>query len=228
MGETTVQEIQQIPKGIEGIGSRLLSLIRQMGLSQSQFANEVGVSTGYISDIVNGNKTPGLEFLISVSEKFAIDIGWLISGAGAASGTPIDTERFRFTKVKVAVAKSIVVDENPTARALLPLIRAGNTKEMRTPRFKAFLDQISLENPDLDLTIDLYNRELEHRHTRQPFDVFEVALQHYELRKPMDTASAFEKKKTGPVVQHNKVIGGSLRVAGVKYIENQYVGRRRK
>jgi transcriptional regulator with XRE-family HTH domain len=51
---------------LDSLCSRLAQVIQQSGLNQSEFSRELGVSPGFVSDVVRGQKKPGAEFLHSL------------------------------------------------------------------------------------------------------------------------------------------------------------------
>lgn len=63
---------------------RLLKLMQTEGLNAKQFAAEVGIQQGTISNIVNGRNKPSLEVMQKVLHRFrTIQSDWLILGAGS-------------------------------------------------------------------------------------------------------------------------------------------------
>ena len=64
-------------------GERFLHLRNYLGLSQQQFAQKIGYTTGYISKIEQGLRTPEQKFLEAVYKVFSIDPDWLMSGSGS-------------------------------------------------------------------------------------------------------------------------------------------------
>jgi len=60
------------------LANRLLRLRSTSGLSQSEFADALGVSRGSISYYENGERTPDVEFLVKVREHFQVDYKYLL------------------------------------------------------------------------------------------------------------------------------------------------------
>lgn len=52
--------------GLDGFDARLTQAITHTGLNQSEFARQLGVSAGFVSDCVRGQKKPGAPFLYAV------------------------------------------------------------------------------------------------------------------------------------------------------------------
>ena len=62
---------------------RLLKLIADNNMSAKQFAAEVGIQAGTISNIVNGRNNPSLDVMQRVLNRFrTLSSDWLILGVG--------------------------------------------------------------------------------------------------------------------------------------------------
>ena len=109
-----------IPDGLDGLGARLSLAILHLAISQSEFARRLGSSPGFVSDIVRGVKKPGAEFLAGIKQTFGISTDWLLIGDGTMfGGAGINLDLLRAIRLQVAVARAAVVEDNPTAKALL-------------------------------------------------------------------------------------------------------------
>ena len=65
------------------MNQRLQQLINAEGLTQSQFAERIGVAKASVSHILAGRNKPGFDFIESVSRQFPnLSLEWLISGKG--------------------------------------------------------------------------------------------------------------------------------------------------
>jgi len=62
------------------LGNRLNHIRKDKGLSQQAFAAMLNTSSGYISEIEQGKKMPGSEFLISLWRVFGVDLNWFVTG----------------------------------------------------------------------------------------------------------------------------------------------------
>lgn len=73
------------------IGERLKALRKEKGLSQKELAKALDTSQGYISDIEQGIKKPGADFLVSLKRFFEIDLNWFLmdEGKGVVERAPI-------------------------------------------------------------------------------------------------------------------------------------------
>lgn len=62
------------------LGNRLNQIRKDKGLSQQAFAAMLDTSSSYISEIEQGKKLPGSEFLLSLWRVFGIDLNWFLTG----------------------------------------------------------------------------------------------------------------------------------------------------
>ena len=84
---TINQDISGVtPPGLDGFATRVGQAIAHTGLNQSEFARQLGVSAGFVSDVVRGQKKPGAEFLHAIRTTFGISVDWLLTGEGTVTG----------------------------------------------------------------------------------------------------------------------------------------------
>jgi transcriptional regulator with XRE-family HTH domain len=75
-----------------GIGKRIKELIHDLRLSQNEFAQKLNKFPQYISDIVNGKKNPGVDFLNQIIDAFPqVNPEWLLSDKGPKFRTLTNT-----------------------------------------------------------------------------------------------------------------------------------------
>lgn len=207
--------------GLEGFALRVSQAITHAGLNQSEFARQLGVSAGFVSDVVRGQKKPGAEFLHAVRATFGISVDWLLTGEGTISGgSGIDLDLLRTIRLQIAVARSAVIDANPTARALLLLIRDGRLQEAAAePDIGAFLEQIAPPDADAELALELYNGQLwTHDPGAQRRNLLSAAIAHFEARKPIDKMAALARS-SGSTTTLQLNTGSFNRIAGRDYHE---------
>ena len=206
-------------QGLDGLAARLAQSIAHSGLNQTDFAKQLGVSPGFVSDVVRGNKKPGAEFLHAVRTSFGISVDWLLTGEGTISGSgTLDLGLLRTIRLQIAVARSAVVDANTTAKVLLLLIRDGRLEEAANePAIGRFLEEIAAPDADSELALELYNGQL---WTQDPVaqqrNLLAAAIAHFEARKPIDKLAALSRA-SGTAIQIN--ISPSQRNAGRDYHE---------
>ena len=190
---------------LEGLGGRLSQALLHLAISQSEFARRLGASPAFISDIVRGNKKPGAEFLFNIKRIFGISIDWLLLGDGAMfGGAKVDLDLVRSIRLYVAVARAAVVEDNPTAKALLLLIRDDRLREAATDRVLGeFLDQLCASGDDFDLVIELYSGHLwASDPVAQRQNLLAAAVAHFDARKPIDKMATLAKA-SGASIQIN-------------------------
>jgi len=62
---------------------RILQLLTAENISQSEFAQKIGVSGSNVTHIINGRNNPSYEFILRVASHFpAVNLDWLLLGKG--------------------------------------------------------------------------------------------------------------------------------------------------
>lgn len=175
---------------LETLPVRLGQVLAFAGINQAEFARRVGASSGFVSDVLRGVKRPGLEMLRGLQHAFGVSIDWLLSGEGTMTGGGgIQHDLFRSIRLKIAVARAAVIDQDVTAQALLVLIRDGQLVAVaREPAFQVLLDRVAPEEDgDVDLAVQLYNG---HQWATDPIsqhrNLLAAVIAHFEARKPVD------------------------------------------
>lgn len=190
---------------VDGFAARLTLVIAHTRLNQSEFARRLGASAGFVSDAARGVKKPGAEFLHDVRTVFGISIDWLLTGEGTMHGrSGIDLELLRAIRLQIAVARTAVIDADPTATALLLLIREGRLQEAAADTaLGAFLDRIAPEDSDFNLATELYNGHLwTDDSVSQRRNLLAAAIAHFEARKPINKLASLARA-SGVNVQIN-------------------------
>lgn len=175
---------------------RFSKAITHCNLNQTAFARQLGVSPGFVSDVVRGKKRPGAEFLFSVRKTFGISIDWLLSGEGTLTGTSgIDLDLLRAIRLQIAVARSAILDGNLSAKKLLLLIRDDRMQAAAAdPDIAQFLEAIAPPDADDDLALELYNGHAwAHDTNAQHRNLLAAAIAHFETRSPLDKLDALSR-----------------------------------
>lgn len=69
---------------------RLQELLKEVGMSASQFADRIGVQRSGISHILNGRNKPSLDLIQKILKTFpGVSAEWLVMGRGDPPGTGI-------------------------------------------------------------------------------------------------------------------------------------------
>lgn len=115
---------------------RLEKLISVLGINAKQFAQEVGIQAGTISNIMGGRNKPSLEVLQKVLNCYrTISSDWLILGIGSMYRPTNETPNltlFDDTKEEPAMSPS-PISEQPTKT--VPTMPTMSTQPANTPEF---------------------------------------------------------------------------------------------
>lgn len=63
-------------------GERVRSLRKQLGLSQVEFANRIGMTQGYVTNIERGTRDVNDRLIKLISETYSVSEEWLLTGEG--------------------------------------------------------------------------------------------------------------------------------------------------
>lgn len=63
-------------------GKRLRKARQKIGLSQKDFAEKLGFTGGFVSELEYGKAKPGYDFLMGLINSFSINPAWLLVGVG--------------------------------------------------------------------------------------------------------------------------------------------------
>lgn len=78
------------PMDKQAIGERLKIAILSQDITQKEFAERIGFSDKYISDIVRGRTKPSLALLSQIRSVFDVSTEWLITGVGDSPKTTLE------------------------------------------------------------------------------------------------------------------------------------------
>lgn len=71
---------------------RIINLMKQLGMSQKNFAAEICISEGALSSIYSGRTKPTLNTITNIHERFPeVNLSWLVDGKGdmfVSAGSP--------------------------------------------------------------------------------------------------------------------------------------------
>lgn len=206
-------------QALAALPARLAQVVALSGLSQTDFARKVEMTPGFVSDLLRAVKRPGIDFLVRVKRAFGVSLDWLAAGDGTmVGGGGINAELFRAIRLQVALARASVLSGDPTARALILLVREGQLATAKEdPVFKSYLSGLALSEADVDLAVALYNG---HQWTSDPIsqrrNIIAAAVAHFETQKPMDPVAAVTGYAAQPSVVQ-VVSGFGHRFAGRDY-----------
>ena len=178
---------------LSGLPARLTQVLGHKGISQTELARLIGMSSGFVSQVMRGQKRPGAEFFVAVRKHLDVSIDWLMTGDGSMTGeVGIRHALLQAIRIQIAVARAAVSDDDPSAKALLILIREGQLAAATANKhFQELLERITPTNPDLDFAVELYNGHLWATDPiAQRRNLLAAAVAHFESRKPIDKMDA--------------------------------------
>lgn len=62
------------------IGQRIKQLRKENGLTQQQFADQIGISMNFLSKIEPGMKIPSIDVFVEIAVQFGVSLDWVIMG----------------------------------------------------------------------------------------------------------------------------------------------------
>lgn len=210
--------------------TRLLSVVAFSGMNQGSFAKMIDVSPGFLSDVLRGLKKPGTDFFIKLKNNIDVSLDWLISGQGVMTGhKAIDHRLMSAIELQVAVVKAAIIDNNNEAKDLLSSLRRDNfqTSDLEG-NYDALLNALVPSNSDLQLFVDLYNRNILLNDSKtQKQNTLSAALIHYEASKPNSKLS----KLSGEINSPTKNINTSMQInkgksKRIDATQNNYFGNK--
>ncbi len=64
------------------MNARIAELIKALGIRKKEFAENIGISTGNLSDWLRGKTEPSARAFTRIYEKYNVNLNWLIAGQG--------------------------------------------------------------------------------------------------------------------------------------------------
>jgi transcriptional regulator with XRE-family HTH domain len=64
------------------LGQAILVRCRTRGITQTRIALKSGTSKGYVSEIIQGKKSPSLPKLVAISRALKVRLSWLLDDVG--------------------------------------------------------------------------------------------------------------------------------------------------
>lgn len=108
------------------MNSRLKQFLAAENISQSQFADTLGVARASISHILSGRNKPGYDFFASVARHYpTLNLSWLISGKGRMYGNAQPSAESIVEIPSAATADTDLF--SPQESDLRPAVRPENT-----------------------------------------------------------------------------------------------------
>jgi transcriptional regulator with XRE-family HTH domain len=204
-----------------GLPRRLERLMQIQDLNQSQFAKRIGISSGFMSDVMRGTKQPGMPFFLAAKREFNVSLDWLLSGKGTPSGdTLIRMDLIRSVRLFIALARTAFQGNNPQAKALLKLLQDEQLHALGN--HQAVLDLLENtpeDHRDFSLALELYNGHiLTSDPTEQRRNLLAGAVAHFERNFPASAVQSMGLRPSEPTVQQSNT-GANQRIAGRDFNE---------
>ena len=65
------------------VGDQIRQLRKELGITQKEFGERIGISANYVSDLEYGKTKPSLLVLLAIEYRFGVSIDWLETGKGS-------------------------------------------------------------------------------------------------------------------------------------------------
>lgn len=192
----------------KGYAARIAHVIYLSGLNQSEFAKQLGISAAIVSDAARGLKKPGAEILFRIKTVFGVSTDWLLTGEGSFSGNhAIDPELLHDIRAQIEIVKTAIIDGNAIAQKIMPLLQSGLMEQaVSDPEMSAFLENLSLNDSNLTLAIELYNDFIQSENsTERRKNLLNATINKLQVRSPIDVLTRLIQKPTTNV--HINIIG---------------------
>ena len=95
------------------LGDRISYLVSETGLTKTAFAERIGLSQQFVSNICNGNKIPSDRTIADICRVFRVSEQWLRTGEG-----PMYVEQSRAEKI-AAFLSDVMADTPESIRAVV-------------------------------------------------------------------------------------------------------------
>lgn len=111
---------------------RLQQFLSAENISQSQFADSIGVTRASVSHILSGRNNPGYDFLSSMAKRYpTLNTDWLLTGRGKMYRTPDAAEAVAIPSAAQSHANDedllfgdITAEDSPTSTEVIEPIKA--------------------------------------------------------------------------------------------------------
>lgn len=205
---TNQADLVDVEFDAKGYAARIAHVIYLSGLNQSEFAKQLGISAAIVSDAVRGLKKPGAEILFRIKTVFGVSTDWLLTGEGSFSGNhAIDPELFHDIRTQVEIVKAAIIDGNAIAQKIMLLLQSGLMEQaVSDSEMAAFLENLSLNDSNLTLSIELYNDFIQTENsTERRKNLLNAAVSKLQIRKPIDALTRLIQSPATNV--HINIIG---------------------
>lgn len=183
---------------------RIFYARKAKGLTQKDFANDIGISQSSLSEIENGKFPPSLPIILAIAYRYSISEHWLLTGKGEMLSTDDliareDQDIFE----KCCGGKRFISEDDE--RVFDKLLAAKKILESQTVYSRALSENIEAFRNAIEQNERIYRLErkvkIEQKFNQDLFDSLLIAFEHYDnerdRRKAMEEAlkKISEKRK---------------------------------
>ncbi len=207
-----------------GFCERFNQLINELGISQNEFARQIGSTSAFISNLSRGKSQPGQAFLHKIATTFGVSLDWLVLGKGTLRGEQfLDPEWHRTVMLRVALAQ-LVAEGNSEALTLAKELLGEQTPvQSISHERQALFDELATQTKHGSLITMLYNRYLPITDANQRGkDVLQYAIRQLQSSKSDPLAAMLDQNTQNAFTTNIKTQiqhGDNSRMAGRNYNE---------
>ena len=117
---------------METIGSRIKSRRIELGLKQTKIKEYVGISSGNLSEIENGKRSPSMQNLYKLSEVLNCSIDWIVKGDSLVSEISLPSEFGESEKLLLTQYRSLSKDDQTEINMLVKMKYDRHMKKMES------------------------------------------------------------------------------------------------
>ncbi|MCL1960329.1 MAG: helix-turn-helix transcriptional regulator [Desulfovibrionaceae bacterium] len=146
---TSDSTMQDLPQGIAGIPDRLREVIGQSGLSQTKFADAIGVPPQQLKDVLRGQIKPPSHLVTAVASTFDVDVMWLLSGRSLDVGELAPLE-----KILIENYRSLSETDKNAARRLVAAMAESIGHAKPASMLNTGANAVQIGHAGGDVTVD--------------------------------------------------------------------------
>lgn len=102
----------------KAIGERIKLRRAELNLKQTDVKAYVGISSGNLSDIENGNRTPAMKTLIKLSDVLQCSIDWIVKGESPEKESSFFSQLGDSEKEFISIYKELSLDDQTELLAI--------------------------------------------------------------------------------------------------------------
>jgi transcriptional regulator with XRE-family HTH domain len=93
------------------IGIRIKLIRTKKHLNQNDFANNIGIAQGFLSEIERGIKQPSIELVLKIISQYEINPDWLLTGEGTPNKEKETEERDEISEMVLAMLEEMTEEQ---------------------------------------------------------------------------------------------------------------------